>query len=106
MADFVIKKGDRLPALRIEFSDSRGPIDLTGCSILFNYRKKKNGTLISRNVAIEDASAGVAQYLWQTDDTSEVGVYSAEFIVTFPDSRQLTFPSDSFLIFEIVTEIS
>jgi hypothetical protein len=106
MADFVIKKGDRLPALRIEFSDSRGPLDISGCSIVFNYRKKKNGTLVSRSVAIEDAVNGVAQYLWQEGDTNEVGVYLAEFIITFPDGRQLTFPADSFLIFEIVTEIA
>lgn len=108
MIDFILKKGDTLPILRIVFlNDDGSPINLAGYSILFKYRlKQDNSTIVTRNAVIEDAVNGIAQYSWNNEDTSSLGVYIGEFIIISPSGKESSFPEDTYIIFEIIDDIS
>jgi hypothetical protein len=108
MTDFYIKKGDVLPVIRLEIKDTNGiPVNLTGASVAFHYRLMvKNSTVNVRTTDIVDAANGIVQYSWITGDSSLAGVFKAEFIVTFEATGgQMSFPQDSFLIFEVEEDV-
>lgn len=108
MIDFVLKKGDKLPVLRAVFlNDGGSPMNISGCSILFKYKLREDDSLIiSRTAIVEDPLNGIAQYVWTTEDTSSLGVYIGEFIITFPSGKEVTFPEDTYLVFEVIDNIS
>lgn len=107
MIDFVIKQGDTLPILEAAFTDSVGAIDLTNASVDFFYRlKNSTSTPVSGNMTVTDPLAGEATYFWTTGDTITPGMYVGEFVVTFPTTKQLSFPTDSFIVFEVVKDIN
>jgi hypothetical protein len=107
MSDFYLKKGDLLPILSVEVKDYSGSvIDLSGCTVAFNYRLRSGEDITTRVAVVEDAAAGVVQYEWESDDTATEGVYVGEFVVTFSSGKQLTFPQDTTLVYEIVSDIS
>jgi hypothetical protein len=107
MIDFSIKKNDTLPALKLQFkNDNSVPINLSGCSIVFNYRlRQSNSFVVSRSVPVEDPLNGIAQYVWVNGDTDNLGVYIGEFVITFPSGKELTFPEDTYIIFEVVDNV-
>lgn len=108
MIDFYIKRGDMLPALRVTLQDADGEvIDLTDASVEFNYQlRNPEGAVVSRTAVVYDAENGIIEYYWVADDTSTVGIYNAEFVVTFDDDSEMTFPARGPFVFEILDDIS
>lgn len=108
MIDFAIKQGDLLPTLEATFTDTNGPIDLTNASVVFYY-KLKNSSLATPATGVMSVStptSGIATYIWASGETVTPGTYIGEFVVTFPNTKQLSFPTDSFLVFEVVKDIN
>lgn len=107
MTDFFIKKGDVLPILRVQLQDSSSNnVNISGCLINFNYKLRPTGNIIFRTGSVYDGENGVAQYSWVSGDTSNGGFYEGEFLVTFPDMSQMTFPPGHNLVFCVVDDIS
>jgi len=107
MIDFYLKKGDVLPVLRVQLQDSNEEnINLSGCLVNFNYKLRPSGDIITRTGSVYDASQGIAQYSWVSGDTSVKGFYEGEFLVTFPDSNQMTFPPGNNFIFAVIEDVS
>jgi len=107
MIDFYIKKGDLLPVLRVELNDaSDNSVSISGATVAFNYKLRTNGSsVVNRSAIIEDETNGIVQYPWVSGDTSTLGIYNGEFVVTFAGGKQTTFPQGNPIVFEVVEEI-
>ena len=99
MATFSIKRGDTSPALRYALQPTS--IDLTGATVVFNVR----GLLNRAPASIVTASPPVVEYQWQTGDLDSVGLFLAEFEVTYPDGRVETFPPDNSLSVHVISDL-
>jgi hypothetical protein len=100
-SEFFIKKSDRLPILQVQFSDSAGYINLSGANVYFYYKFKPTGILNSGVAIVTDATNGIVQYAWTTGDVYLPGVFWCEWRATFSNGKQVSFPNDSYITFEI-----
>lgn len=99
MAEFIIKKDDLIPKLRIALTDSAGAaVDLTGATAVFRMRARGGALKITdQNAAVvAPATAGIVEYTWAGTDTDTVGVYDAEVMLTYVNGDQ-TIPSAGFI---------
>ena len=94
-----IKKGDRRPAITSTFEAPAGtPVDLTGASVTFRMVPQGSATAkVNASASVVDAKGGRVRYDWQTVDTDTTGVFDAEWVVTYGDGTQQTFPPTGFL---------
>lgn len=108
MIDFYLKKGDLVPVLSLTLQDADGEVvDLTGAIVQFNYQlRNPEGSVINRYPIIYDAENGIIEYYWEAADTSTIGIYNGEFVVTFDDNTQMTFPARGPFVFEILDDVS
>jgi hypothetical protein len=86
-----------LPAIRTQLEGDGGAIpDLTGATVLF--RLLKNDVLIFEKPALIEnpPTDGIARYEWDDGDTAAYGTFDAEWIVTYADGREETFPPDRY----------
>ncbi len=74
------------------------PRDLTGCTVVATLvAADTREILLSRPVAIVDATGGAWRLDWQDGETSRPGKYFLEISVTFPDGHVAHAPTDGFL---------
>ena len=96
MADEVrLKKGDVLPVLQMTLRDSDGAaLDLTAVTaVTFRMRARGDGSagelkVNSAGSVVAPATGGVVEYAWQAADVNTVGVYDAEWALTYPGGGQ------------------
>jgi len=106
-----IKRGDTNPPFERRLRDGNGePVNVTGVDdIEFHMRDENFNVVVSDNivgnVAIVDATSGKVEYDWQTDDTTDVGSYKAEFVVDFGADGIRSFPADDNYDVEIESDI-
>lgn len=104
MADFHLKKGDRLPALKVQFLDADGlPINLTGKTVRFSMRLVGSSTPKINNApaTVDNATSGMASYAWQATDVDTPGMYQGEFDVVEADGKVQTVPANGYISIEI-----
>jgi hypothetical protein len=93
---FHIKKGDRLPKLRMLLTDSTGTIiDLTNATVKFRMRLAGASTLKVNSTAT-NVGSGIVEYPWAAIDTDTPGTYSAEWELTYSGGVQ-TVPTAGFV---------
>ncbi len=105
--DFVLKRGDRLPALEATLQDAEGRgVDLTGASVRFLWRPAGDSSAAAtvRNAVVIDAAAGAVRVDWQVGDLNAAGAFVAEFEADF-GGLKLTFPNSRFLKFRVVEDL-
>lgn len=106
MADFVIRKNDRLPELRVTLTDATGvPVDLTGATVEFHMKAPRAATAKVDAAAIKGAGVGEVRYPWAAADTNAAGRYWGEFEVTFGDGRKQTFPNQGYTRILVTEEL-
>ncbi len=111
MADpIVVKRNDTRPEVRILIryqggaANSAGLDDATG--IMFRMANEATAALkVEAAGAIVDPATGEVVYQWVDGDTDEVGKYRAEFVVTYADEREETFPSKGGIAIEITPRV-
>jgi hypothetical protein len=98
MADFYIKKGDLLPKITGTLVDSTGAaINLTGATVKLRMRLPGAASAkVDTAAAVLSASAGTVEYTWASGNTDTVGVYNAEWVLTFGSTLQ-TVPNNGFM---------
>lgn len=107
---FNIKKGDRHKPLaaQLKYQTSSGStaVDLSSCTVKFYMRKRGHRELKVDTGAcqITNASNGYVQYEWVTADVNTAGIYEGEFVVTFSDSTEETFPESGDRIVIVIHE--
>lgn len=95
---FPIGQGCRLPVIRTQLiGDDDLPADLTDAvSIVFRFLKNDVLLFSSAALAEGDPTDGVVRYEWAVGDTDRYGAFDAEWIVTYSDGREETFPGNRF----------
>lgn len=99
MSEFPIKKGDRLPRLKMALTDSSGTaLDLTGASVTFRMRARQGGALkVNAAGSISGTpTAGLVEYAWAPGDTDTEGLYDAEWVLSYSGVPQ-TVPTSGFV---------
>src|SRR3989338_2836568 len=105
MADFHIRKGDRLPAIEAQLFSDDDAVVLTGASVELRYRPVNGGTVVVKTAAVSDAATGKVKYEWGSVDTDTAGVYEALWRVTFADGRKASYPNQGFIKFAVTDDI-
>ncbi|MDO8706429.1 MAG: hypothetical protein Q7J84_15930 [Sulfuricaulis sp.] len=94
MADFFIRKGDRLPAIEAELSRQGKVADLTlASSVQLIYQPEAGGVVVTRAAQIVSALLGTVKYSWAAEDTATVGIFLIYFQVTWPGGILESFPN-------------
>ena len=99
-ATFYIKQNDTAPSISAALKDSNGRARsmVDAASIAF-HMKDENGTIIvdaGAGIVLNPAKGTVA-YDWQTGDTANTGIHSAEFQVTYNNGGIETFPNTGYI---------
>lgn len=92
---FVIKKGDTYTALSATLKDIDGPVNLSGATVVFSMETTSGVSKVSaQSVTISEQTLfpGQVSYAWQPADVNTAGRYRGEFVVTFGNGKQATFP--------------
>jgi len=106
--DFNLKQFDTSPSLTATLlgTDGKTPQDLTGATVRLSLKLTNgSGTLLGGPAVVVDAANGVVRYDWQAIDVAAAGHYQAEWVVTFPGPREMTWPNDGYLRIEIEPRI-
>lgn len=105
MSTFHIKRGDLMPALTADLADGQGnPVGLTGATVNFVMADATGNVVIDAAATIDPAVVGRVRYFWLAGDTDNVGIYSAEFVVTAAGNTQ-SFPTTNFTRIEVVPDV-
>lgn len=108
MNSFVIRKGDRLPALTATLTDSAGTaVSLSGGTVRLTMTEVGGTTpkIDNASVTVVSATAGTVSYSWAAADTNTTGLYFAEFEFTNASSLERTFPNPDFLMVHILPSL-
>lgn len=105
--DFFIKQADTAPPIVVILKDANlDPVDLTGTTIKFVMNiKATDENVVDADAEIVSAVNGRARYVWATGDTDIIGVYKAEFEVTWPDGTYETFPNSAYITVKVVADL-
>lgn len=103
MDSFLIRKGDRLPALTSTLTASGSAYNLTGDTVRLNMILVGSTTrkIDNASVTVVSATAGTISYAWGASDTNTTGLYYAEFEVTSSGGLERTFPNPDLLLIHI-----
>jgi hypothetical protein len=91
VAEFRLKKGDRLPKLRMVLADSAGvALNLSLATVTFRMRLRGSATLatLTGAASVVDALTGVVEFAWGAGDSAAPGVFDAEWILTYAGGTQ------------------
>lgn len=74
--------GEKPVPLEYQFLSSLGaPLDLTGYTALFHYRRSDEPQAITVSAAVTDPTAGKVTHVWSGDELSTPGTWWLEFWV-------------------------
>lgn len=92
--------------LKHEEDGTATAVDLTECTVKFYMKRRgyEDKKIDGENATITDVSNGYVTYEWSDTDLDTPGVYECEFVVTYSDSSQETFPSTEDNLLVIVEE--
>lgn len=100
MGTLVIKRGDLWPSLTAtltgtdEETGETVPVDLTTAASIRAVGVRHGIVLVDRDVTGNDA--GEITMAWESGDTDAIGYIRFEFIVTWPNAKEQTFPQEGF----------
>ena len=110
MTDFYIKQDDTSPSLAATLKDSDGnAVDLTGATVRFHMTERPSeGKTAKVDAAanVDTAASGEVSYDWQSGDTDTVGLYNAEWEVTYSSGKIETFPADGYTVIEVTDDLA
>ena len=90
----IFVTGDTKPFLNGTIHDSDdadSPVNLTGCSVVFQMRKADDRRFtVNAAAVVVSAVDGTVRYEWGDNDLNTPGTYLVQFEVTYPDSKVQT----------------
>lgn len=107
---FKIVQGDTAPPISSKLSDEDEYVNLTNVSnVRFHMQDRFERVVVEDDltgrVNIVDGQTGKVEYVWSPDDTTDVGLYKAEWEVLYDDGTIETFPTDGYVDIEITEQI-
>lgn len=109
MSDFHMKLGDRKPTLQATLwsGTAATPVDITGGSVKLLIRPRGSTAVAAEHTAqIVTAASGVVKYEWAGTELTTVGIYYAEWEVTFSDGTKGTFPNDDYFTIQVLDDLN
>lgn len=110
--DFIIKRNDTLPVLRLCIFDKSNlttqiSFDLTGATACTFSMTDRYGNykVAGASASIISSSGGTIQYDWSSADTNEAGRYRGEFQLHYNNGKKLTIPQQGFINIEVTKDI-
>ena len=98
MTTVYVKQNDTKPDIQVTVNDDQGTaIDVSNATIKFFMNDLTGTNKVDGTGAIVTAASGIIKYVWVTSDLDTVGVYNAEFQITFIDGSILTAPSSGYI---------
>jgi hypothetical protein len=111
--EFHLKRNDTLPILKLQLIDrsclgSRIPFDLTGVLSATFTMKNSCGDIkiMAKDAQIISYSGGVIQYNWQAEDTSDSGLFDAEFQLIYANGDRMSIPQIGAIRVEIENDVN
>jgi hypothetical protein len=111
--EYHLKRNDTLPVLKMQLIDrsclgSRIPFDLTGVLSATFTMKNSCGDIkiMAKNAQIISYSGGVIQYNWDSEDTSDSGLFDAEFQLLYTDGNRMSIPQIGSIRVEIENDVN
>ena len=108
-ASFYIKQNDTAPSLQAVLTDSNGRVkSMADASLVrFHMRDENSNALVTNGVGtVINHNKGIVAYEWQTGDTANTGIHSAEFQITYNSGKIETFPNTGYIKVVIKDEIA
>lgn len=105
----VMKKNDRRPTMTSTLTSDGEPINLTTASSVKFIMTPTTSTTPKVNAAASfdaDRTTGGVSYSWAAVDTDTVGLFKAEWEITWGDGTKQTFPSDDYVYVKIVADLA
>ena len=103
---FEMKPGDRKRALKYKTSDyETGGDKFSAATVMFRMMDDLGAVAVDGAATVLDGD-GILGYAWEDGETDEVGTYRGEFVVTFGDGLEDTYPSSGFIIVRINQEVA
>jgi hypothetical protein len=97
----IVKKNDSYDVITYQLeNEDNSLIDLTGASVNF-VMGKKNKLITNASAIITSATSGIVSYQLTANDTLVSGTFLAEFVVTFANGTQKTYPSNGYITVDI-----
>lgn len=96
-----VKRGDSHILLEIELLEDNEPCDLTtaeSVKAVFSSIKKKTAEVL------DPPNSGIVTYELTAEDLAVVGFFRLELEVTFTDGAIVTFPSDDYILLDVVPD--
>lgn len=102
----TLKVGDNAPSLRIQLRDESGaPVNISGETGTIRVKRSDGDDLVvDASVTIFDEDRGIVEYDWQTEDTSNGGVYDAEVEMT-DGTAIISYPNDHYFAVHIMEKL-
>jgi|TARA_B110000977_G_scaffold83655_1_gene111735 hypothetical protein len=108
-ATFYIKQNDTAPSIEAGLKDSNGRVkSMANASTVKFHMKDENGLPLVTNGlgTIKSPTKGVVAYEWQTGDTANTGIHSAEFQIEYNNGQIETFPNTGYIKVIIKDELA
>lgn len=106
---FFLLQNDQLPVLQSQLSDSVGYVDLTSGTPVFYWRLRGrpsgSGLHSGIGTVIGDATTGLVQYSWTSTDADNAGVYAGRWKINYSNGKRMSFPNDSYFMFELTNNL-
>jgi hypothetical protein len=104
--DFSLKQHDRKPSIAATLTLDGVAVNLTGASVKFIMATAPGATpKVSATAVIVNAATGQVRYDWLSANTDTVGIFDAEWEVTYSDTTKQTFPTLTYLTVNIIADL-
>lgn len=107
MVDRTFKLGDSAPNIENTLAVDSEPVDLTNADtvefvIHDKFEKEVLRDDTNGSVSIEDATGGTVSFDISSGDLDSVGLYDAEWVVSFADGEVISFPNHDYIEIEVL----
>jgi len=94
----TLKQGDCEPDLRIRLINEDGePMNLSEFQAEMRVRSTVSGEkIVDQTISFIDARNGIVEYDWNTNDTTEAGIYEGEVTAFNSKGCIMTFPNTGY----------
>jgi len=102
----TVKRGDTLPALRLQVCDVRGdPMELPEDATARVLIARGGRAVVAADAEITDPGSGVLQYAWRAGDLSAAGTHIVEVELRDVEGGLLTAPSDGYAELDVIADL-
>lgn len=101
----TIKQNDTARILYDDLKINGVAINLSGSAVTLVWRNPRTGTTTRKTATVAVAASGSVSYALTADDLASPGSFVLEWEVVFPDTTQLSVPTETYLKLNILDDL-